>query len=129
MAKEIRGYYIDVVNAQYGECTVADDLDTYYQMLNCESIEIVKCRVQGREFLVICDEEGLLKDDKIVSAVDVLGRWMLIGNLFIVGGVDSEGELTGLSDDNVIYIQDHITAEVTDGKHRAHPVLNNVWLH
>lgn len=127
-AKMIRGFLLDVKNGTCGEHTVADELDTYYCLLNCESIEIVKCMVRGRAFHIICDEESLLKDEQIVSAVDALGSNMLIGNLFIVGEVDEEGELIGLSDDDVIYIQDNITVEATaDRHHRAHPVLNNVW--
>lgn len=123
MAKEIRGYFIDVVNARCGERTVADDLDTYYQMLNCDCIEIVKRRIGKKDFQIICDESGTLKENFIVSAITWDGGAALVGNLFVTGLADDEGELTDLTDEDVKFIGSHVTLFTNVMTGRGTPML------
>ena len=70
-----------------GQATVTevdDDLDAYYKLLDCEIIDIVTRQIGGKYFDVICDEEGLFKDDPAVGMINQHdGHLMLVGRLFI----------------------------------------------
>lgn len=70
-----------------GKATVVDvddDLDAYYKLLDCELIDIVTRRIGGKYYDIICDEEGLFKDDPAVGMVNEFdGKVMIVGRLFI----------------------------------------------
>ena len=107
MAK-IRGYLIDVENKVYEERTVDDCIDSYYEMLNCGCVDIAVRKLGycgKRYFEFVIDDEGALKPDPIISAVDNYGRGMFVGNIFIAGLSDGEGNLTSLTDKDVKYIE------------------------
>lgn len=85
---------------------IADDLDVFYELIGCRCIDIVHRKIGNKYFDVICDDEGLFKDEVIVSAVDTQFRQMLVGNLIIATG-DNEGNLIDLSDEDIKQILRH----------------------
>lgn len=104
----IKGFLVDVDNGVCEARTVEDELESYYKMLNCSCIDITLRELgfgSERYFEFICDDEGTFKPDPICSAVNVIGRGMFVGNLFITGRTTPEGELTSLTDDDVEYIK------------------------
>lgn len=111
MSKEIRAFYIDPTTNTAEPRTIADDLDTFYQLLHCRTIDIVKRKIgiRGRAFNIVCDDEGTFVDDPRISAIDNLGRAMLVGALLIVGPADDEGELTGLTSGDIRLIRRYVT--------------------
>ncbi|MBR3552924.1 MAG: hypothetical protein IKN72_06005 [Clostridia bacterium] len=86
---------------------VEPKLEAYYKLLHCRCIDIVERRIGGRWFDVMCDDEGLLQSEPIVSAFDYLGRARLVGSLMFFHH-DDEGNLLGLSDDDILHIGSNI---------------------
>lgn len=104
--KLLRGVLVDVENETASVVEIPDKLDELYKILNCDCIDITVRRIGYRKqrFNIVCDDEGLLKADHKISAIDNLGQAQLVGNLFIVGSLIEDGELTSLTDDDAAYI-------------------------
>lgn len=102
-----RMFLIDVINKQV-KLVFADDLGEFYEYIQCRCIDIVRRKIGGREFEIIVDDEGLLVDNPIVSALDKSLEAMLVGNLLIAGSEVIEGELTGLKDEDIEHIRKYI---------------------
>lgn len=92
-----------------GKATVTevdDDLDAYYKLLDCEMIDIVTRRIGGKYYDIICDEEGLFKDDPAVGMVNEFdGRVMLVGRLFICQH-DGRGNQKSLSQTEIADVKE-----------------------
>ena len=83
--------------------TVIDDLDSFYQTLECGCIDIVTRLINGKPYSIICDDNGkfkpnvptilTFKDDDVVEYI--------VGRVLIVGETDEEDELTSLSEKDV----------------------------
>ena len=52
------GLLIDVEQSKVQIVTDASSLQDYYKLLNCDLIDIVRRRIGGRHYNIICDEEG-----------------------------------------------------------------------
>ena len=100
---KIKGVLIDVLNEKVEVVEIEKSLQSYYKILNCDCIDIVSRKIGGKEFDIICDDEGLLKDPQKISAIDVRWQPMLVGNLFIVK-FDGVEDITSLSDDEVQHV-------------------------
>lgn len=78
--------------AEYKE--VENNLQGYYREIGCDIITITYRQINGKEFCIICDDEGLFKSPLVVTAVDAAGHPALVGGLIICsaeGGEDFEG--------------------------------------
>lgn len=60
-----------------------DDSDKIREILGFKCLEYVRRKVEHIEYLFICDENGLLKDNQIASAVNDRNEVMFVGNLLI----------------------------------------------
>lgn len=80
---------------------------TTYRALDCSTIDIVERKIGRKRFDIMCDDEGLFKDPQKISAIDNLGRPMLVGNLMFFNN-DGAGNLTELSDNDISYIMKRI---------------------
>ena len=70
-----------------------------YRLLEIDCIDIVKRRINGKAYRVICDDMGWLKGNPVPSGISDDGRIAFVGNLLICSGKDSfDGELVGLSE-------------------------------
>lgn len=76
-----------------------DDLQLYYKLIQCDTIDIVMRKINGTYYNIICDDEGLLKENPIVSAVNNKFQPMLVGNLIIAGNTDDDGNLLGITEE------------------------------
>ena len=76
------------------------ELETYYKLLECDTIDIVYRKIGDRYFDVICDDEALLKAGSQVTCVDRRYNPMLFGNLLLVHH-DEEGSTLGLEEDDI----------------------------
>ena len=92
---------------------IESNLDTYYSEIGCDCIEIPSRCIGGKLFNIICDESGLLKDDPIPSAVGKGYQEAIFGNLIVCGLADDDGELTGITDEDVQLIRDNIRGAAT----------------
>ena len=112
-------FYIDPMTNTAEPREIADSLETFYALLHCRCIDIVtrKIGIRGRAFDIICDDDGTFADDPRISAIDNIGRPMLVGALLIVGPADDDGNLTSLTSADVRHIRKYVTHLGT----RKHP--------
>ncbi len=96
-------YLVDVKNEESKVVDIVDSLDTYYDLLDCDCIDIVQRTIGGKRFDIICDDEGLLNGNPKISAINNLGQPMLVGNLIICHS--EYGEMVGLEDEDVQHLK------------------------
>lgn len=117
--RRIKAYYIDPTTGIAEAREIVPELRTYYDMLHTDVIDIVNrgfvsCK---RRFDIICDDEGLLKDEPLISAIDERMHPMLVGSLLVIGEADDEGNETSLTDEDVRVLERFTYSFGT----RAHP--------
>lgn len=126
MKRKITGFLVDVENEEFEVLEIEDTLDSFYSILKCSCIDIVVRHVgtkNKRMFNIVCDDEGLFKDPQKISAIDNLGNPQLVGNIFITGYTDEEGNLTSLSPDSIEYIRRRICKIGTRNFPGGYPML------
>ena len=106
----MNGYLIDVRNGKHHEVEVSDrnPLHQYYDLIGCRCIDIAVRKVGGVDYNVVLDDEGLLIDKPVISAVDGSMRAMLAGNLIIFGFDESGFDLGPLTDEDVERIKANV---------------------
>lgn len=129
---KIKGVLIDVEEQTSVKPTngasvieIEDALDTYYEILKCSCIDIVNREIGGKRFDIVCDDEGLFSDNVKPSAIAKGREVMLVGNLFIAGMADEEGNLTSLSQEDCDIILSH-TMRAFDSKGNTWPVVRDM---
>lgn len=125
MERKITGVLVDVENKKTEVLEALDTLDNWYKLLDCNTIDIVSRRIGNTKdyFKIICDEEGLYKNNPRIAAIDNFGHTMLVGNIFITGPVDRDGNLTSLSDADVRHIKKNIKNISTKLHPEGYPML------
>lgn len=125
--KKIKGFLVHVDRNIVQEVTVIDELDFYYDLLDCDMIDIVTRSIGERECTIICDDEGLLKSFPKNSAVNGVGDVMFVGNLLIVNS-DKNGVLTGLSKNDVEYLRQYVRTIITGKYPEPYSILQVDYL-
>lgn len=110
----LKGVLINVKDSKIEIVNIIPCLDEYYRLINCDTIDIATRFINGKLFDFIVDDEGLLKDEVYISAVDKSYEPMLAGNLLIVNGCDDDGELVSLTDNDIEHILDNIGSVLTE---------------
>lgn len=118
----MRALFLDMEN---DEVTVVEvnGLQDYYCLIGCDLIDIANREIRGERFDIICDDEGLLKAEPQVSAVNGRGEAMLVGNLIICGEADAEGKETSLAEEDIIHIRQSILILPTINNPSFHHIL------
>lgn len=118
--------FIDVTNEDVKVVTPAS-YHEYHDLIGCRCFDVTRRRVgdEKREYEFICDDEGLLKSNPIISALNG-SEVMLVGNLLVAGKVDFEGDFTDITDDDVNYLKKYIKYLVDISIGTVHPVLVEV---
>lgn len=94
------------VTSQDFKVVDAEGIHDYYKLLNCDCIDICNRGIGGQRFEIVVDDEGLLKDNPILSAISPKdNQCCLVGNLLFYGGVDNKGDFTPITDEGVKIIQ------------------------
>ena len=84
---------------------IEDKLETFYKLIDCSTVDIVTREIGGKPFSIICDDEGLFVEKPTISALKKEHKTELVGNLIITGMPDDDGELTGLTDEEIRTIE------------------------
>ena len=100
-----------------------DKLENYYNLIGCDLIDITTRDINGAPYAIVCDDEGLLKNAPIVTAVTADGRPALVGGLVILKDGD-EGELTGLDQGDVLRLTNAVQYSIQGDKLQAVIVLD-----
>ena len=102
----------------------ANDLEDYYRLIGCRTIDIVSRTIGDVKVKIILDDEGALVNNPKVSAIDIDGTPMLFGNILIASGrVTEDGELTELTKAEVDEIMDNIATITTSVYKEPYPVF------
>lgn len=128
MSKEITGILIDVTNKIASTTTITDCLDSYYNILDCTTIDMQDRIIGtdcGQQYTIVCDDEGLLKNDPKISAIDNLGQPMFVGNLFIVQ-INEDGDVVSLNAEDIAYLEQFISFRSTLKHPTPYPMLHQV---
>lgn len=83
---------------------ICNSLDDIYTALGCETFDIANRDVCGKRFDIYVDDEGLLKENPIVSALSKDLKPMLVGNLLFAHH-DRHGNSTAVSDDDIAHLK------------------------
>lgn len=102
MTNTITGVLLDAQTARVQRATIPATLESYYKHLDCSIIDIISRRIGGKRFDIICDDEGLLKDDPRISALDSEYQPMLVGNLFVCS--HAEGYEISLTEEEISHV-------------------------
>lgn len=118
-------FLVDVKNATARAIDVKPDLQEYYRLLECYTIDIQTRKVGGKSFDFICDDEALMMEAK-TSAVttNLQGSWepMFFGNLLVTGVADENGKQTSLTEKDVNFLKMFLITGIT--KEGVYPILN-----
>lgn len=101
---------------------IEPELDAYYAKLDCSCIDIVERKIGGKVYDVMCDDEGLFRSPQKISAINDMGEPMLVGNLMFFNN-DGAGNLTGLSEDDLLHITGFIEKMYTHNFPKGYPML------
>ena len=101
----MKAIYLDVENGKAPKVVdIEDNLNVFYKMLKCKTIDIVTRKIDNNYYDIICDDNGLLKGVPITSAIDNKNKSALVGNLLVVGLPNDDGDLQGLTDEQTFEI-------------------------
>ena len=90
--------YLNVKDGKQPEIIdIPDELETFYKLIKCDTIDIVRRKIGGKEYHIICDDEGLFDQPAIPSLINHNYGVDLVGNL-IICNCDEQGELQSLTD-------------------------------
>ena len=106
LKRTIKGLLIDVKNQTLQACLVNDTLDDYYKVLNCGCIDCVTRIINNKKYVIVCDDNALLKENQIPSFVTLIGNYIvevIYGNIFICKS-DDDGNLISLTEKEIIEI-------------------------
>lgn len=118
----IKCFLVDIKDKSAKEIDFEPSLKKYYELLNCDTIDIVTRSVGGQTFDVICDDEGLMVDKPVISAVDSKMEAMLVGSLLFAHH-NAEGETTGLTHEECQHLLGHVRHVTTRNDPEGHPCV------
>lgn len=118
---KVRGFLIDVEKSNPYIAEVDGSLESYYTILNCDTFDIASRKIGEHIYDIYCDDEGLLKDHPLVSAISSDRHPMLVGNLFITK-TDEEGNTISLTDEEIDEVKRHLTP-IFDDSGKYYPCL------
>ena len=103
----ITGYFIDPGKAIAEPRTIEKSLEGYYALLRCDCIDIPSRTIGGRRFDIVCDDEGLLKSNPIISAYDTNDAPMLVGPIFVVK-FNGKDDVISLTEEDLDYVASYV---------------------
>lgn len=100
---------------------IKDELDTLYNIIGCESIDIVKRKIGNKTYNIVCDDEALFAENPILTAFDPANSYKnIFGTLIVTGIEDRNGNLTSITKEDArqIVSQIRIAASTSSSKNR-----------
>ena len=102
----------------------ANDLEDYYRLIGCRTIDIVSRTIGDVRVEIVLDDEGAIINNPKVSAIDIDGTPMLFGNLLVASSrVTDDGELTELTQEEIYEIMNNIATITTSVYKEPYPVF------
>jgi len=111
----IRGMFVDVDAGTVEPVMVCNELHDWYKQLRCDLIDIVTASIDGEDFAIVCDDEGLLKESPRTavhgSLQDIVGNAMICRDTL-------DGQLASLSDRDIQLLRQHVKVAGRRAKNR-----------
>lgn len=92
-----------------------EELDDFYRELEAEPLDIARRKIGGRMYDIFVDDEGLFRENPVISAIDKEGNPMLVGNL-VFANHDAEGNTTSLTMEDVARIVGNMVRVSTEAR-------------
>lgn len=124
--KKIVALYLNVEESKGLEMVEVgcDTNEDFYNLISCETIDIVSRKIGGKEYCVVCDDEGITKPYPIVSTIFKGNeRISTVGSIVITGNADEFGELTSLSESDIKKIRNQVSIQRCPFCSKKHYVL------
>lgn len=102
----LRAIPIDVTSAtnltkckHYEAKEIDDNLSEFYEIIECDCIDIVKRKIGNKYYNIVCDDESLLKNNPTISVFHPNDSGLnVFGTIIIAGEEDEHGNLTSIDD-------------------------------
>ncbi len=105
--KKIKGLLIkrDGLNLIIKEEIIPNELAAFQKIISSQTIDIITRKINNKQFCFIIDDNGrfLFKERTCISYFEDL-----VGDVFIVGQANSNGDLTSLKDSDIELISSSI---------------------
>lgn len=121
--EKITGFLIDPHKRLAVQMTIDGTLESLYEAMGIDCIDIVTRTIAGKIYTIVCDDEGLLKEKPIPTATSDSNTVMLYGPLFITN--DRGPNLASLTKDDVKFIKRNLGVITMPG-HGMSPILRHV---
>ena len=95
----ITGLYVG--EKGYGKISLHGSLDDYYRLLECDIIEAPEFQIDDEIVTVICDEEGLFKENPTVRIWNSKNKPLVVGNIFLCKANHRTGKFKSLEDKTI----------------------------
>ncbi len=103
----IKAILIDTVHGIAEEVEMDGEPDTINKLLNCRFTDYVRRYIGKKQYMVIVDDESLLKENAVPSAVLQDGTIHLAGNLLICN-YTADGDLKSLTEEDITGIMQNL---------------------
>lgn len=103
----MRALLLDVNTQEVKVVDVESDIHAWYKLLDCNLVEMPERQIEGKYFTFICDEEGLLKNNSIVSVIGE-DEVMIVGSVLICNTDYETCDVTDLTEEDIQLISKHI---------------------
>ena len=106
--RKIKVLFLDVQNNKKPVAMeIEDTIESYYKLIGCDGIDIVRRYISGKPYCIVCDDEGRLKANPKLSVADSMLDAPIAGNVIITGDVCRD-EQTSLTDGDIEAIQERV---------------------
>ena len=113
----MRMFLLDTEKQEAREVDIGTDLESYYKILRCDLITVTERKINGVYYDVISDDEGLFKENQILSAITEEGKAALVGSILIQRYDPENGTAAELTQEDIENIKQRIAlAEMQSGK-------------
>ena len=117
----MKGIFINVEKNRYPEVVDIEQENYIFQdYLNCDWMDFAYREIDGKKYTFIVDDTGLYKENPKPAIIDEDLDVHMVGNVLIFGFPDRDGELTGLSKEDIKSIMKHTVEIRKKGDEFAH---------
>lgn len=76
-----------------------EDVDLWHKLLKCNIVTTTRIKFGNKNYLIICDDEGMCVPFAEISLVDCHNNRYLYGNLLIINDETNDGDCVGITED------------------------------
>lgn len=105
--KYVKGFLIQATNGNaVGEVTFPNNLNSIYEVCDCQLVDIVRVNIGGKLYDVYIDDEWLFRDQPKITGKSINSDQELFGNLLVVR--HKAGNVDTLTDEDIQLISQEV---------------------